>query len=60
MEKFLRRRQRVQLPHRLVAVNGEVAEVFNDFDFGKNRRADGIAEGRGVNERAEVVLIGKF
>ena len=41
-------------------MHSEIAEVFDDFDLGKDRWADGVAKSRLVNQRAQVVLIGKF
>jgi hypothetical protein len=36
-KKLFSCRQGVELTHRLVAVDGEIAEAFDDFDLGKNR-----------------------
>ena len=60
MEKFLRRRQRIELPHRLVTMDSQIAQVFDDFDLGKDRRTDGTPKSGLVNERAQVVLVRKF
>jgi hypothetical protein len=51
--------QRIELPHRLMAMNRQIAQVFNNFDLGKDRRADGVSKRRLVNQRAQVILIGK-
>ncbi len=52
MEKFFRRRQRIELPHRLVAMHSQIAQVFNNFDLGEDRRADRAPESRLVNQGA--------
>ena len=57
MEQLTRRRNRVELPEGLVAVNREVAEVFDDFHLGEHRRTDCVAKCWLVDERAQVVLI---
>jgi hypothetical protein len=60
MKKLFGCGQSIELAHRLVAVDGEIAQVFDHFDLGKNGRADGVPKSRRVNKRAQVVLIGKF
>jgi hypothetical protein len=59
VEKFFRRRQCIELPHRLVAVHRQIAKVFNNFNLGKHRRPDSPPKSWLVNQRAQMILIGK-
>jgi hypothetical protein len=51
--------QGVELHHRLVAVNGLVAELHDEPRLGEHGLARGVLEGGLVDEGAEVVLVGQ-
>ena len=57
MKKIGRGTQRIALLQKLRAVSGEIAEVFDQPRFGKERRTDALLERRVVDQRAEVLLV---
>jgi hypothetical protein len=60
MEQLARRRHCVELLHRPVAVDGLVAELVDDPRLAEHRLPHRRLEGRLVDERAQVVLIGQM
>ena len=60
MEQLADDGERVELADGFVAVDGLVAEFFDEARFGENGWADGLAKAGFVNERAEMFLIGEF
>jgi hypothetical protein len=41
-------------------MHSQIAQVFDNFDLGEDRRADSAPKSGLVNERAQVVLVRKF
>ena len=60
MKQLAHRGHCVQLLQRLVAVRGQIAQVFDQLGFDEDLLPDGSFEGRLVDERAEIVLIGQL
>jgi hypothetical protein len=59
VEQILGTPQRILLLQRLRTVRGEVAQVFDQPRFGEESRSDVLLERGVVNERAEVLVVGK-
>ena len=60
MKQFLRRRQRVELPDRALAVRGKIAKVFDYARLVEHGIADGLSKRRFVDQRTQLILIGQM
>ena len=57
MEKLPYRRQRIELPHGLVAVDGQISQLLDHAGLRKNHIAHRCPESRLVDQRAQMLLI---
>ena len=60
MEQLAHRRHRVELLQGLMAVRGQIAQVFNQLGLDEYFLANRRLESRLVDERAEIVLVGQL